>query len=414
MQDGNLSYIYLEQQFNEQLGESTGVLRFEKLRRSDDGLYECVARNKGDSAYKVGHITVEYAPNFDHMKALPPVYTWAEQKANLSCLAQGIPNATVEWKWNNEPIHALNDPNLQIEGNGPRSDLIVTPRERRYYTAYKCVAKNRLGQAEHIMELREARIPDAITHAKPVVVTATSITFEILAPAYDPGLPITAFAAQYKDRNEPDWMMAANRSWSPESKFTVEGLRPQTFYDFRFAALNRVGLSRWDAYVLQSTPARSVPEPPKILHNNVQNLDRKDEEPLIVSPYSDHFELGWSVPPDNGEPINFYQIKYCPVGVELEEVYKKHTIPASLHLKKLGKKFESHRYSPFFHPTRASKRTAFGTKSASCAYRQMHRPAKPSASKWSTCAAIPTIASTFGRITPSASQSRLCCSCERP
>lgn len=164
------------------------------------------------------------------------------------------------------------------------------------------------------MELREARIPDVIPQAKPIIVTATSVTFEILSPAYDPGLPITAFAAQYKDRNEPDWSNAYNRSWSPESKFTVEGLRPQTFYDFRFAALNRVGLGAWGAYVAQATPVRSVPEAPKILHNKVQNYDNKDEEPLVVSPYSDHFELSWSIPPDNGEPINFYQIKYCPVS----------------------------------------------------------------------------------------------------
>lgn len=88
-QIGALSYIYLEQRGDEYKGESTGVLRFEKLQRSDDGLYECIARNKGDQAYKNGHITVEYAPNFDHMLNLPPIYTWEEKKANLSCLAQG-------------------------------------------------------------------------------------------------------------------------------------------------------------------------------------------------------------------------------------------------------------------------------------------------------------------------------------
>ncbi|XP_031621318.1 fasciclin-2 isoform X3 [Contarinia nasturtii] len=312
-QQSPLDYISLEQRGDDYKGESTGVLRFDKLRRSDDGLYECIARNKGDSAYKNGHITVEYAPTFEHMSALPPVYTWNEQRANLSCLAQGFPNATIEWKWNDRPIKELNDPNLQIEGNGPRSDLLVIPRERRYYTAYKCVARNRLGQAEHLMELREARIPDVIPQAKSVVVTATTITFEILSPPYDPGLPITAFAAQYKDRNEPDWTNAYNRSWSPDSKFTVEGLRPQTFYDFRFAALNKVGLGQWGAYVAQATPVRSAPESPKILHNRVPNSDNKDEEPLVVSPYSDHFDLSWSTPPDNGEPINFYQIRYCPV-----------------------------------------------------------------------------------------------------
>lgn len=89
-QSGAQSYIYLEQQQNAFKGETTGVLRFERLQRSDDGLYECIARNKGDSAYKNGHITVEYAPSFEHMQTLPPVYTWNEQRANLSCLAQGL------------------------------------------------------------------------------------------------------------------------------------------------------------------------------------------------------------------------------------------------------------------------------------------------------------------------------------
>ncbi|XP_031633951.1 fasciclin-2-like [Contarinia nasturtii] len=325
IQESLLGYtsIFLEQSGDEYKGESTGVLRFETLHRSDDGLYECIARNRVDSAYKNGHITVEYAPTFEHMSDLPPVYTWNEQRANLSCLAQGFPNATIEWKWYERPIIELNDPNLQIEGNGPRSDLLVIPRARGYYTAYKCVARNRLGQAEYFMELREAHIPDVIPQAKSVVVTATTITFEILSPPYYPGLPITAFAAQYKDRNEPDWTNAYNRSWSPDSpdsKFTVEGLRPQTFYDFRFAALNKVGLGQWGAYVAQATSVRSAPESPKILHNLVQNIDNKDEEPFVVSPYSDNFELSWSIAPDNGAPINFYQIRYCPVDGAFNDI----------------------------------------------------------------------------------------------
>lgn len=305
--------INLEQRADKERGEASGTLRFSKLKRNDDGLYECVARNKGDAAYKVGHITTEYAPSFEHMRQLPPVYTWAEKRANLSCLAQGIPNATVEWRMDDRLIRDLNDPNIQVEGNGPRSDLLVIPRGRHYYRAYKCIASNRLGRAEILMELREARIPEPIPQARAVIVTATSMTFEIISPPFEIGLPITAFAVQFKEQNEPDWNNARNRTWSPESKYTVEGLRPQQFYVFRFAALNRVGLSQWSAYVTQSTPARSKPEPPKILHK-VENENEKDEEPLVLSPYSDHFELSWSIPPDNGEPINYYQVKYCPVS----------------------------------------------------------------------------------------------------
>ena len=81
--------IVLENSADEERGMATGTLRISKMMKTDDGLYECVARNRGESAYKVGHITVEYKPSFDHMKGLPPVFTWQEKRANLSCMAQG-------------------------------------------------------------------------------------------------------------------------------------------------------------------------------------------------------------------------------------------------------------------------------------------------------------------------------------
>lgn len=79
---------YLDYGSNEEMGESRGVLRFTNVSRSDDGLYECVAQNSGGSASKIGHVTVEYAPNFKLMESLPPVYGW-DEIANLSCFADG-------------------------------------------------------------------------------------------------------------------------------------------------------------------------------------------------------------------------------------------------------------------------------------------------------------------------------------
>ncbi|XP_062138031.1 fasciclin-2 isoform X3 [Drosophila sulfurigaster albostrigata] len=305
--------ISLEQHKDEERGESSGTLRIMKSTRQDDGLYQCIATNKGDTAYKTGHIAVEFPPDFSHMKDLPPVFSWEQRVANLSCLAMGIPNATIEWRWNGRNIKDLFDTNLKIEGTGPRSDLIVHPVTRQYYSAYKCVATNIHGTAEHDMQLKEARIPDAVTTARPRQLTATTITFEIIGPATELGLPILAFSVQYKELQNPDWSTALNRSWSPDSPYIVEGLRPQTVYTFRFAARNQVGLGNWGVNQQQSTPRRSAPEEPKPLHSPVQN---DKEEPVVVSPYSDHFELRWGVPADNGEPIDHYQIKYCP-GVKI-------------------------------------------------------------------------------------------------
>lgn len=323
--------IVLEQRFDESLGEAAGTLRISKLMRSDDGLYECVARNRGEQAFKVGHITVEYKPTFEHMKNLPPVFSWEERRANLSCLAQGFPNATIEWRLNDRLIRDLADPNLQVEGSGPRSDLLVTPRAPRYYTAYKCIASNRLGRVEHMMELRQARVPEIIPQAKPKVVTATTITFDIISPATELGLPLTAISVQFREVTQPDWAYAFNRTWSPDSLYIVEGLRPQTTYSFRFSARNMVGLGQWGAFVQQSTPKRSAPEAPRILLSKATAVENEEENPapepgvterpdrVHVSPYSDHIELSWSVPADNGEPINSYQVRYCPVSQTLRD-----------------------------------------------------------------------------------------------
>lgn len=51
---------------------------------------------------------------------------------------------------------------------------------------------------------------------------------------------------------------------------------------------------------------RSAPNEPLILN--------KPEEGIVSSPYSDHFDLRWNIPADNGETIILYHIKFCPVS----------------------------------------------------------------------------------------------------
>ena len=55
---------------------------------------------------------------------------------------------------------------LQIIGRGPRSDLKITPLNLEFYGRYTCKAKNPHGEAEHEIELHEAREPSFVQQVK--------------------------------------------------------------------------------------------------------------------------------------------------------------------------------------------------------------------------------------------------------
>lgn len=207
------SEIILSQETHESKGETFGILSFLKLKRSDDGLYECIAKNKAGEMRKNGHITTEFAPNFESSKNQLPVWTWNKKPGNLSCIAESIPNATIEWRINDRQI--INDNIFKIIDKGAQSFLIVNHNDSPHlFAKYKCIATNRLGKAEHYVELKRATVPQPIQQAKVLSLTATTIHFDIVGPAILDGLPVKAFIAQYREEKEIDWNNARNKTWS--------------------------------------------------------------------------------------------------------------------------------------------------------------------------------------------------------
>lgn len=96
-----------------------------------------------------------------------------------------------------------------------------------------------------------------------------------------------------------------------ESPYVLENLSPATSYEFRFLAANDVGFGPWNSYISETTPMRNAPNVPKLLALSNNDLE------YDLSPYNSQYELRWIAPPDNGEPIDFYEIKYCEVKVNL-------------------------------------------------------------------------------------------------
>ncbi|ODM93784.1 Fasciclin-2 [Orchesella cincta] len=179
---------------------TTATLKITDVQRSDDGLYNCIAYNKRIKTELLGHITVEYPPTF----ANTPMYeawSWDNRLVNVTCLAEGIPNATISWFIEGaieKPVD-IYTPNMRQIGFQSMSSLEIRPIDRWVFGFYKCIATNKLGVAEHRVHLREARKPGPILEAIVYEKTATSISYRIIGPLDDGGLPIKTFVAQYKD-----------------------------------------------------------------------------------------------------------------------------------------------------------------------------------------------------------------------
>lgn len=85
--------------------------------------------------------------------------------------------------------------------------------------------------------------------------------------------------------------------------YIIENLAPQTNYNFRFSASNIAGRGSWGSTMTFSTTMRDVPGYVKFLV--------PVQKEYAASQYHDRFNLKWGLTPDNGEMIDYYEIKWC-------------------------------------------------------------------------------------------------------
>ncbi|KOX74827.1 Fasciclin-2 [Melipona quadrifasciata] len=293
--------IILTNSPNDITGETVGRLTISQSLRSDDGLYECIAKNAGGEARLNGHLTVEFPPSFALMPNIS-VWSWEQKPKNISCIAESIPNATIRWTVRGgQSID--NDNMIKQLDNGPKSTLTILPLDKRYYTTYTCIASNVHGTRERNIELREGTKPREVQQAKMAEITATTIRFDLELPSTDRELPVQTITVQYKEQGQT-WMQAKNMTWSVGFPYALKDLKPQTSYEFRFAARNMVGLGNWGAYHEETTPVKTFPNEPKIITSPGEYDSSK---------FSNQYKLTWVMPDDNGEPIDMYQVKYCQI-----------------------------------------------------------------------------------------------------
>lgn len=293
------------------------TITISKIKRPDDGLYECQAENEGGRHYKSGHITVEFGPTFED-QLYDKEWSWDQRPIQLSCIATAIPNATVTWWFKGKELGRSSgdlDRNFEIRGHGPTSMLTVTPLRSDYYGFYECKAQNPHGIAFHKIELEEAREPSMIQQAIIDKTTATTLQFRFVPPTDTGGLPVDAYAIEYKD-TKSDWISAKRRVWPARDisngGYILEDLFPRTTYDLRFGSKNRVGFSEWSSEQRITMPRPGPPQPP-VLKTDLFGVENNG---IIEVNTSNSYELSWKIPEDNGVPIDFFLLQYYPVRKE--------------------------------------------------------------------------------------------------
>ncbi|XP_037040459.1 fasciclin-2-like [Bradysia coprophila] len=298
------------QVIDDEVGETIATLNFTRAVRLFYGEYGCLATNTIASVKQIAYVTIEYPPNFSYMEKPPPVYSYERRPVHLTCKATALPEATIVWYWNDKVISEPDDRFFEVIHSGKsESTLVVEPVDDSYYATYKCVASNKLGEAERIMELREAHPPEAIAEVLARSWSIDMINFEITAALT--GTPAEFYKYQYKEDAELDWIDSVNftRVAWPVTTVYVQGLKPNTKYDFRFYAENEMGASPFIAISHQTMCEYRYAEP-QIL-NKISEDRAEGEAEFIESSYPDRFELIWEPIVEPCVETIYYSIEYC-------------------------------------------------------------------------------------------------------
>lgn len=302
----NVTITYEGKSFNDTMYEEIPNYSLLKVTRAKEGLYICNASNEVNFVTEFMYLTVEHPPYFAQDKEV--VWGWNGEKVVLNCENQANPPSNITWRYKKYEIAKADENHVNEYLKGPdginKSFNInegFTP-----YGIYECKVNNKLGSAVKLIQLRKGFVPIVIQNVSILEVTITTATFLINSDDFLIGPPILGYIAEYDlSENYNVTNIHLNRTWAKDRPFKLEKLRPNSTYSVRFAAINKVGTGPWTDMLQFDTLEKSAPEPP------IWEVDSLQFAPSNV--------LKWKEPEDNGEPIDYYTLRYCPVLEEFDE-----------------------------------------------------------------------------------------------
>ncbi|XP_019520788.1 PREDICTED: neural cell adhesion molecule 1 isoform X4 [Hipposideros armiger] len=306
------------------------------IQYTDAGEYICTASNTIGQDSQSMYLEVQYAPKLQGPVA---VYTWEGNQVNITCEVFAYPSATISWFRDGQLLPSSNYSNIKIYNTPSASYLEVTPDSENDFGNYNCTAVNRIGQESLEFVLVQADTPSSpsIDQVEPYSSTA-QVQFD--EPEATGGVPILKYKAEWRAMGEEVWHFKwyDAKEASKEGIVTIMGLKPETTYAVRLAALNGKGLGEISAASefktqpvhspLPLAPASSsTPVPlshPDILHVSIATwplpalttTEPSKGEPSAPKLEGQMGEDGNSIKvnlikqDDGGSPIRHYLVKY--------------------------------------------------------------------------------------------------------
>ncbi|XP_017867830.1 PREDICTED: Down syndrome cell adhesion molecule-like protein Dscam2 isoform X35 [Drosophila arizonae] len=185
------------------IGHSDPVLRIESVKKEDKGMYQCFVRNDQESAEASAELKL--GGRFD-----PPVIRQAFQEETmepgpsvfLKCVAGGNPTPEISWELDGKKI-ANNDRyqvGQYVTVNGDVvSYLNITSVHANDGGLYKCIAKSKVGVAEHSAKLNVYGLPYIRQMEKKAIVAGE--TLMVTCPVA--GYPIDSIVWERDNRPLP-------------------------------------------------------------------------------------------------------------------------------------------------------------------------------------------------------------------
>ncbi|XP_049712898.1 neural cell adhesion molecule 1 isoform X1 [Elephas maximus indicus] len=269
-------------------------LTLKSIQYTDAGEYICTASNTIGQDSQSMYLEVQYAPKLQGPVA---VYTWEGNQVNITCEVFAYPSATISWFRDGQLLPSSNYSNIKIYNTPSASYLEVTPDSENDFGNYNCTAVNRIGQESLEFILVQADTPSSpsIDQVEPYSSTA-QVQFD--EPEATGGVPILKYKAEWKAVGEEVWHFEwyDAREANMEGIVTIMGLKPETTYAVRLAALNGKGLGEISAASEFKTQPVREPSAPKL-----EGQMGEDGNSIKVNLIKQD---------DGGSPIRHYLVKY--------------------------------------------------------------------------------------------------------